>query len=207
MTQVIPFTIGASEAAGVIPAGVTPTEGAPGTLFRFFANGFAHREVITITISGPGGELKDPRLVSPGIAGPDGRIDASWGSPDDATPGIWQITISGEHGLERGLTVTITPPAGRPPASLSVSPASGVPGARFVASAAGFGADEHISVWLNAPDGRVIVAEIEGRAQAGPDGRAGWGWIAPSDAPRGAWQMVAHGRDSGSEAVANFTIQ
>ncbi len=75
-----------------------------------------------------------------------------------------------------------------------------------MASASGFGANELISVWLNTPDGRVLAAEIEGRAQAGPAGQAGWGWIAPKDAPRGAWQMVAHGRESGIEVVASFTV-
>lgn len=210
LTQVIPFTIGAppDPASGGVPAGVAPASGRPGSLFRFYATGFEFREVVTITVSGPAGPLKDPALETTGIAGPEGRIDASWTSPADAAPGAWQLVLRGDRTqVERVLTVTITPPEGAPPPQLTVSPASGAPGARFVFSATGFGDDEMISVWLNTPDGKVVEATIEGRAQAAPDGRAGWGWLAPAGATPGTWQMVAHGRTSGFEAVASFTIQ
>jgi hypothetical protein len=48
---------------------------------------------------------------------------------------------------------------------------------------------------------------VEGVLRAAPDGRAGWTWVAPQDAQRGVWQMVAHGRTSGIEVVGSFTIQ
>ena len=76
-----------------------------------------------------------------------------------------------------------------------------------IGSGTGFGANEPISIWLNAPDGRVLAAEIEGIAETAPDGRVGFTWVAPKDAPLGAWQMVAHGRESGIEAVAGFTLR
>ena len=47
----------------------------------------------------------------------------------------------------------------------------------------------------------------KGIAETAPDGRVGWTWVAPKDAPLGAWQMVAHGRTSGIEAVVGFTLQ
>jgi len=53
----------------------------------------------------------------------------------------------------------------------------------------------------------VLPAEIEGIAETAPDGRVGLTWVAPKDAPLGAWQMVAHGRTSGIEAVVGFTLQ
>jgi hypothetical protein len=210
VTLVIPFTIGqpAPPANATQPFNITPAHGVPGTLFRFFAAGLEPREIVDISVSGPNGPLKSPALTTPGKAGPDGRIDAGWASPADATPGAWLINVLGTHST-RALTipVTIDPAAASPSAQLSVQPASGAPGTRFVFSATGLRADEEISIWLNVPDGRVLVAEIEGNAQAAPDGRAGWHWIAPADAPLGTWQMVAHGRDSGIEVVASFTLQ
>jgi hypothetical protein len=209
-TLVIPFTIGqvAPPAGPAEPWGVAPAHGTPGTLFRFFATGFEFREPISVAVRGPSGVLKDANVSTPNAAGPEGRIDGSWTSPADATPGAWQIVVRGvSSAVERTIAVTIDPPPAAAPAQLAVSPSSGAPGARFVFSATGFKADEHISVWLNLPNGRVQEARIEGRAQAGPDGHAGWGWIAPSDAPLGTWQMVAHGRDSGIEVVATFVVQ
>jgi hypothetical protein len=209
-TLVIPFTIGqvAPPAGAEQPSGVAPAHGVPGTLFRFYATGFEFREPISVTVRGPSGVLKHPVVTNPNAAGPEGRIDGSWTSPTDATPGAWQIVVRGSNSrVERSIPLTIDPAPGAAPAQLAVSPTSGAPGARFVFSAAGFHANEHISVWLNLPNGRVQEALIEGRAQAGPDGHAGWGWIAPSDAPLGTWQMVAHGRDSRIEVVATFVVQ
>jgi hypothetical protein len=210
LTQVIPFTIGqvAPPAGMDQPSGVAPANGVAGTLFRFYATGFEFREPIGVAVRGPSGPLEDAIVSTPSAAGPEGRIDGSWASPADAAPGLWQIVVRGLNShVERTIAITIDPAPAAAPAQLSVSPSSGARGARFVFSAAGFKADEHISVWLNLPNGQVREAQIEGRAQAGPDGHAGWGWVAPSDAPLGTWQMVAHGRDSGIEVVATFVVQ
>jgi len=207
--QVIPFTLGTPAAAGDAGEGfnVTPTAGKPGTLFRFFATGFNAGEGFDVAVSGPAGPLESPALLTSHVASDAGRIDGSWSSPSNAAAGTWYIGVKGaESGVVRTITVRIdAPPANQP--SMTIQPNLGVPGARFVASASGFRANELISVWLNAPDGRVLVATLEGNAQAGPDGHAVWNWIAPTDAARGNWQMVAHGRESGIELVANFTLE
>jgi hypothetical protein len=208
--QVIPFTIGQpAPAAGTDqPFGVDPADGTPGTLFRFFAAGFADREFVYVSVAGPGGTLKSPNLVVPRTAAPNGRVDGSWTSPADATPGAWRIVIESDHsGVTRTIPVIIDSTEASPAPQMMVQPPTAAPGARFVVSATGFRAREPISVWLNTPDGRVVAAEIEGTSQAAPDGRAGWTWVAPADAPRGAWQMVAHGRESGIEVVAGFRLQ
>jgi len=109
-------------------------------------------------------------------------------------------------GVTRTIAIAIEAPTqGR--TRLEVSPAEGAPGQRFVFSATGFAPEEEISIWLNRPDGSVVAAEIEGIPRAAPDGRAGWTWVAPADAPLGSWQMVAHHRTSGIEAVASFTLR
>ncbi len=208
--QIIPFTIGQATPTntGGQPFNVVPADGAPGTLFRFFATGFEAREFVYVSVIGPAGALKAPALTVPRTADPSGRVDGSWTSPTDAAPGAYQIVIQSDHsGVTRTIPVSIRAAQAGPPPQLTVDPAAAAPGARFVFSGSGFGANEKISIWLNAPDGRVLPTEVEGIAEAAPDGRVGWTWVAPKDAPLGAWQLVAHGRTSGIEAVAGFTLQ
>jgi hypothetical protein len=207
--QVISFTLGTPAASGDVGEGlnVTPTAGGPGTLFRFFVTGFNAGEGFDVAVSGPAGPLESPVLLTSHVASDAGRIDGSWSAPDGAAAGTWYIGVKGaESGVVRTIAVRIDVPAANQP-TIIIQPDLGVPGARFVVSANGFRANELISVWLNAPDGRVLSATLEGNAQAGPDGHAVWHWIAPSDAPLGAWQMVAHGRESGIELVVNFTLE
>ena len=208
--QVIPFTIGqaASPETGGQPFNVVPADGVPGTLFRFYATGYEPREFVYISVSGPTGVLEAPSLTVPRTADPSGRVDGSWTSPTDIAPGAYQIVVQSDHsGVTRTIPVTIHAAQAAQPAQLTITPAAAAPGARFVVSGSGFGAEEKLSIWLNTPDGRVLPAEIEGIAETAPDGRVGWTWVAPKDAPLGAWQIVAHGRTSGIEAVASFTLQ
>ena len=208
--QVIPFTIGqaASPETGGQPFNVVPADGVPGTLFRFYATGYEPREFVYISVSGPTGVLEAPSLTVPRTADPSGRVDGSWTSPTDIAPGAYQIVVQSDHsGDTRTIPVTIHAAQAAQPAQLTITPAAAAPGARFVVSGSGFGAEEKLSIWLNTPDGRVLPAEIEGVAETAPDGRVGWTWVAPQDAALGAWQMVAHGRTSGIEAVVGFTLQ
>jgi len=208
--QVIPFTIAqaAPSDTGGQPFNVVPADGVPGTLFRFFATGFEAREFVYVSVHGPAGALKTPSLTVPRTADPSGRVDGSWTSPTDAAVGAYQIVIQSDHsGVTRTIPVTIHAAQAAAPPQLTVTPAAAAPGARFVFSGSGFGANEKLSIWLNAPDGRVVLAEIEGIAETAPDGRVGWTWVAPKDAPLGAWQLVAHGSTSGIEAVVGFTLQ
>jgi hypothetical protein len=208
--QVISFTIGQPPAPPEQPQpfGVDPPEGPAGTLFRFFATGFRHGEFIDASARGPGGVAAENPVAILARPGVEGRVDGSWLSTVDAAPGAWQIILHGSTSdVTRTIPVVIHPAAPTPPAQLTIRPPQGTRGTRFIASVTGFQRDEKISVWLNLPDGRVQVANIEGLAKAGPDGHAAWGWIAPDDAPLGDWQMVAHGRESGIEVVAGLTIR
>src|SRR5262249_28971843 len=104
------------------------------------------------------------------------------------------------------LCTLLLAPAAASAATTTVQPPAGPPGTRFLFFSDGFAVDERISIWLNAPDGRVIAAEdpIPGRTSAFD--AATWTWTAPADAPLGGWQMVGHGRRSGIEQVIPFTI-
>jgi hypothetical protein len=88
----------------------------------------------------------------------------------------------------------------------TVAPTVGPPGTRFLFFAAGFAPDERLSFWLNRPDGRVQAADVVDLQRASSAGEAVWTWTAPQDAPRGGWQMVAHGRTSAVERVIAFTV-
>ena len=210
--QILPFTIGQAAPADTggqgQPFNVVPADGVPGTLFRFFATGFEAREFVYVAVNGPAGALKGPSLTVPRTADPSGRVDGSWTSLTDAAPGSYQIVIQSDHsGVTRTIPVSIRAAQASQPPQLTVTPAVAAPGARFVFSGTGFGANEKLSIWLNAPDGRVLLAEIDGIAEAAPDGRVAWTWIAPKDAQLGAWQLVAHGRTSGIELVAGFMLR
>jgi hypothetical protein len=90
--------------------------------------------------------------------------------------------------------------------TVTVNPDVGPPGTRFLFFANGFTPGERLSFWLNRPDGQTQAAAVADLQRANSDGSGVWSWTAPSDAARGAWQMVAHGRTSGVEAVIAFAI-
>ena len=207
--RVIDFTIGELPPPDTgQPYGVTPSAGVPGNLFRFFATGFKAGEYVNVQVNGPGGVVVTDGLVVAQPANPDGRIDGSWNSPASAATGAWQIVARGsDSGVVQTIPITLQPATAGPPPHLDVSPAVGAPGMRFVVSAAGFAPEEDLSVWVNLPDGHAAPTTVEGVLRSAPDGRAGWTWVAPQDAQRGVWQMVAHGRKSGVEVVGSFTIQ
>jgi hypothetical protein len=102
------------------------------------------------------------------------------------------------------LLASARPAAAEP--SPTVAPAVGPPGTRFLFFAAGFAPDEQLSFWLNRPDGSVQAAEVFDGRRSSTAGEAVWTWTAPQDAPRGGWQIVAHGRESAVERVIAFTV-
>ena len=102
------------------------------------------------------------------------------------------------------LLVTARPAVAEP--SPTVFPEVGPPGTRFLFFAAGFAPDEQLSFWLNRPDGQVQAAEVLDLQRSSSAGEAVWTWTAPQDAPRGGWQIVAHGRKSAVERVIAFTV-
>ena len=104
------------------------------------------------------------------------------------------------------LTALLLVPAAHAATTGTVTPQAGPPGTRFLFFADGFAADETLSIWLNAPNGKVIAAEDRALGDTSDTGAATWTWTAPADAPLGNWQMVGHGRTSGIEQVIPFTI-
>ena len=72
----------------------------------------------------------------------------------------------------------------------TVTPKVGPPGTRFLFSASEFTPREHLSFWVNRPDGHVEEAFVAGDLRANDTGDFIWSWDSPSDGPRGAWQSL-----------------
>lgn len=88
----------------------------------------------------------------------------------------------------------------------SVEPAAGYAGTEFTFFATGFGHNEQVSYWFNAPDGRVYGHAERYRATS-YQGRIDWSWRAPDDAQPGMWSVVAQsGRTDGAMRVLSFEI-
>jgi len=109
-----------------------------------------------------------------------------------------------------------------------VTPAVGGPSTRFTFVADGFKGDpddgendnsnnaEMVSFWINLPGGQALRAvedgagedaENKGTAQASRAGQAELTWRAPANMPAGAYTLVAHGNESGHEAVIPFRLE
>jgi hypothetical protein len=80
-------------------ARVNPTQGPPGMVFAFSANGLKHHEDVSYWITDPAGEVvfANPRGTE---ANRHGRVDLEWVSPTDAMPGRWVMTLQGYESEE-----------------------------------------------------------------------------------------------------------
>jgi hypothetical protein len=204
------FTLSINPPAEAPPStayNIQPAVGRPGDVFRFYATGFSAGEAVDTQVVAPDGAATTAGLRVNTGAQAGGRVDGSWTAPLDVQAyGAWRIALRGvDSGVERVIPFTIEPPPAQNLPAPQVSPAAGRPGMLFIFAVAGFQADEPLSAWVNTADGRIVAVD-EPNLQAAGDGRASISWAAPADAAPGAWTMVIHGRRSGIEQVAAFTI-
>lgn len=203
---------GAALAQSDMTTNVTPASGPPGARFAFMATGFDSEERVAVWANMPDGAPMAITAEELHNANSDGRADWYWTVPSDAAPGMWQMVAHGvDSNVERVMNFEVmgapaTPLAERP-ANTNVTPSEGPAGTRFAFAAIGFDPDESIAVWVNMPDGTPMAITAEELNSANGDGRADWYWTSPDDAAPGMWQMVAHGRDSGTERVIPFMIR
>jgi hypothetical protein len=89
--------------------------------------------------------------------------------------------------------------------SAVVSPRAGQPGTTFLFAANGFAAGERVGVWLNAPDGSLIGAQFQAKADS--SGTIGTiSFTTDEDLPHGTWSFVAEGVESRKQAVGYFLL-
>lgn len=208
VTRVIDFAItGPQQADNGPDANAFPSTINQGETTRFYVQGYKPGEVVEFYLLDPHGQRRSSGVLRVDYyATPSGRIDGTWQPLADTELGVWQIVAPGQtSGVVRVIKITVTTPNGTAN-NTTVSPKVGRRGMTFLFSAAGFQDGEEVSVWLNAPSGRVVAAEVDDLGRVRGDRVARWSWRAPDDAAYGVWQMVAQGRNSGVQAVITFTI-
>jgi len=208
VTRVIDFTItGPKEDKGQPEGNAFPAVLNQGETTRFYLQGFKPGEVVEFDLVDPRGQRRSSGVLKVNYyATAEGRVDGTWQPLADTQLGVWQIVGAGQtSGVVRSLKITVVTPGGAGN-NTSVSPKVGRRGMTFLFSASGFSSGEEVSVWLNAPGGRVLPAEVDDLYTVRGDLVARWSWRAPDDAPYGVWEMVAQGRTSGFQAVIPFTI-
>lgn len=88
-----------------------------------------------------------------------------------------------------------------------VLPQAGQPGQEFFLSASGFTAGEQVGIWVNAPDGAIIGARFQAKADSrGTINDANISFGTDDDSPLGVWSFVAQGVDSRKQAVGYFLL-
>src|SRR5262249_30419897 len=94
-----------------------------------------------------------------------------------------------------------------PSKNARVLPQAGQPGEVFFFAAIGFKAGEQVGVWLNSPDGAIIGARFQAKADSrGTINDARISYSTDKDSPLGVWSFVAQGVDSGKQAVGYFLL-
>ncbi|HWQ11226.1 MAG TPA: hypothetical protein VNL77_00415 [Roseiflexaceae bacterium] len=188
-------------------ASVFPQAGPAGTRFSFIASGYRPRERVAVWLNTPDGRALPVEVESLRPATREGRANWIWQSPGDAQEGTYQMVAHGvSSGVEHVLTFRIGA-VSAPEASerANVHPGVGRPGGLFLFFATGYHGGEGLAFWVNRPDGAAVAVVPERLAQH--RGRVDFSWLAPQDAPRGRWEMVVAGRESGVQNVIPFVIQ
>jgi hypothetical protein len=94
-----------------------------------------------------------------------------------------------------------------PSKSARVLPQAGQPGEVFFFEAFGFRAGEQVGIWVNSPDGAIIGARFQARADSrGTINDAGISFGTGEDSPLGVWSFVAQGVSSGKQSVGYFLL-
>jgi len=94
-----------------------------------------------------------------------------------------------------------------PSKNARVLPQAGQPGQDFFFTALGFNAGEQVGIWVNSPDGAIIGATFQARADSrGTLNDANLSFGTGDDSPLGVWSFVAQGVDSGKQAVGYFLL-
>jgi hypothetical protein len=86
-----------------------------------------------------------------------------------------------------------------------VAPRAGPRGQTFVFAGTGFQPSEKVGVWLNSPDGSLIDAKFQLKADA-RGMISGTSFTTDEDLPLGVWSFVGQGVDSGKVAIGYFLL-
>src|SRR5262245_25888815 len=94
-----------------------------------------------------------------------------------------------------------------PSKNAQVLPQAGQPGDVFFFNAFGFQPGENVAIWLNTPDGSIVGADFQVKADArGTIADAQIGYRTGESSPLGVWSFVAQGITSEKQAVGYFLL-
>ncbi len=210
LVALLSVAIGAPRPVAAQEQAVQPTTATPGSVFAFFATGFAPEEWVRYWINDPyagvheGGEVRANHM---------GRADWTWKSPMDAVPGAWSMVAFGKTSQqERVIAFAIDTgargpgmetPAGQEAYDAAVSPPSGAPGTEFDIFGRGFHEYERVVFWLTNPAGQEYQAHAFGTNEYG---RVDWTWESPANAQPGTWIVRMQGDQSQVERIVTLDI-
>lgn len=206
----------------VMPA----ARGARGTTFTFVSRGgfWPNEQVGTWFVQPDGSEIHLNEDISSDDAG---QIYKEWTAPQDAMGGDWFFRAIGRNSshhisipfhIDSAAAVVDNPanisadptgiPSTLPPPTNRVEPDYGTRGTTFSFTASGFVPGERVGTWTVQPDGSVLESFPDQYMYASdtPEGTVTWTWVAPLDAPHGAWKMVIRGIYSRTEWEIPFYI-
>jgi len=231
LQQVIPFEVTApvsgvshesSANTFVNPDGTTvqPAVAPPGTNFTFTVKGL-DGERVGYWLTDPNGNIQgdDERFWFKMKENP---VIWNWKSPDNATLGIWTITVRGEEsGIDYSIRFEIRRPPETPPLDTvpvnapcvgAVEPAFGGPNTEFAFFVTGFPPRTHVHYWAEDPNGRKYGYDEGSFIGSNPDGRVDISWSAPDNAVYGYWTMYFLSTETGKnpsriERVISFEVR
>lgn len=213
LTILLTLTLLPTTSATAAEQAVQPQKGPPGSVFAFFATGFAAEEWVTYWANDPLGQVYEGGSVR---GNQFNRADWTWASPSDAMVGRWAMVARGhESQVERVIFFEVADllpgqvadmPAGQDSQAYqqAIFPPSGAPGTDFRIFAEGYKRHERVVFWVNDPSGGVHEVGAFG---ANHNGRVDWVWESPETMEPGQWTLVARGDKSHVERVMSFEIE
>ncbi|NJN67622.1 MAG: hypothetical protein HC884_13375 [Chloroflexaceae bacterium] len=198
---------------------VQPTRAAPGSVFAFFATGFAEETWVSLWVNAPPAcvQARGSAEACVYLAGEirsnhQGRADWTWVSPSDGAYGRWTMVARDRSGIERVISFELGPPetfplqetpAGQREGDIAISPAAGAPGTSFALFASGYHGVEKVTFWGYPPTGPMRYL---GSFGSNEHGRVDWTWESPDDAMPGRWAIRARGETSHVERIIYVEI-
>ncbi len=191
---------------------VEPSSGILGTVFAFFATGFAPGEMVSYWATDPDGRVYEGDQVKATFST---RADWYWQAPSSGKAGYWVMVARGTASqVERVIFFELQATEGNIPASTAaqqchetydtaVNPSEGAPGTEFDFFARGFRAYERVVFWIMSPGG--FMQQV-GDFGTNTYGRVDWSWEAPPNAMPGTWVLIARGDVSHIEHTICFKI-
>lgn len=178
---------------------IAPSSAAPGTRIEIAGSGFvAGAQLALLAEAGPGQQLPIDNVT----AGADGSFRYTTTVPGNVPPGAIDIVVVSRpdsNELARARMTILSAPAGAP--RLTIAPASGPPGTRFMLAGTGFPAGATLVYGI--PGNRQLLF---GQVQVGSDGSLAVGFDSTSF-PAGRYEAIVN-TAVGAPALAGtaFTV-